>query len=61
MRCPKCGQDDQIDIRAAVWVRLCPDGTDIFAAENGDHEWNDDATAICQGCGHTATVGKFTA
>jgi hypothetical protein len=36
--CPQCKTGDQIDIQAAVWVRLCPDGTDVTAAENGDHD-----------------------
>jgi hypothetical protein len=59
MACPKCGDDDQIDICAHVWVRLCPDGTDITEAENGDHEWSDSSKAVCCACGHTANVRKF--
>jgi RecJ-like exonuclease len=56
--CPQCKTGDQIDIQAAVWVRLCPDGTDVTAAENGDHEWEDDDRALCAACGHEGTV-KF--
>jgi hypothetical protein len=37
MACPQCGDDDQIDIGATVYVRLCSDETDITAATNGDH------------------------
>jgi hypothetical protein len=33
MRCPKCGKDDEIDICADVWVRVCPEGTDVSAAK----------------------------
>jgi hypothetical protein len=60
MDCPACGDDAQIDIGATVYVRLCVDGTDIAAAENGNHEWNDDSTALCCGCGHAGTVRNFT-
>ena len=58
--CPKCGKDDEIDICAHVWVRLCPEGTDVSAARNGDHEWNDHNGAICQNCGHDGNVSDFT-
>ena len=50
--------DILLDIQAAVWVRLCPDGTDVTAAENGDHEWEDDDRALCAARGHEGTV-KF--
>ncbi|MFI5109732.1 MAG: hypothetical protein ACHP78_12900 [Terriglobales bacterium] len=43
LRCPECGKSDQLDIAATVWVRLCPDGTDVTAAECGDHEWDNTA------------------
>jgi hypothetical protein len=48
--CPGCGQGDGIDIAATVWVRLCPDGTDVTLAHNGDHEWDDDAPVYCNVC-----------
>jgi hypothetical protein len=57
---PRCGADDEIDIAATVWVRLCHDGTDIFEAHNGDHTWDDDSDAQCCACGHTGTVREFT-
>jgi len=59
--CPQCGQDDEIDIAATVWVRLRPDGTDIFEAEDGDHEWENGSSAKCCACGHCATVAEFGA
>ncbi len=61
MRCPKCRASDEIDIAATVWVRLCPDGTDVTQAENGDHEWTDGNRAACHSCGHEATVWDFDA
>lgn len=54
--CPGCGQDGEIDIAATVWVRLCPDGTDVTLARNGDHEWDNDAPAACSACGFHGRV-----
>jgi hypothetical protein len=59
LRCPECGQDDQLDIAATVWVRLCPDGTDVTAAECGDHEWDNTTPIKCCACDHSATVAAF--
>jgi hypothetical protein len=59
MTCPQCGDDDRIDIAATVYVRLGLDGTDVAETENGDHEWDDDSTAVCNACGHTGTVRSF--
>jgi hypothetical protein len=60
MACPKCGCDDSIDINANVWVRLCPDGTDVTLADNGDHEWDAHNNAVCGSCGHHGDVAEFT-
>jgi len=61
MRCPKCGTSDEIDIAATVWIRLCPDGTDVTQAAKGDHEWEHGSLAACDSCGHAATVRDFEA
>jgi hypothetical protein len=60
MKCPGCGGTDEIDVAATVWVRLCRDGTDIFEAHNGDHEWSDHSEAQCCACGQTGTVRDFS-
>ena len=60
MACPKCGCDDNIDINANVWVRLCPDGTDVTLADNGDHEWDAHNNAVCGSCDHHGDVAEFT-
>ena len=39
MRCPKCGNDDRLDIAATVWIRVCEDGTDADAAGDGCQEY----------------------
>ena len=48
--CPGCGRTDELDIAATVWVRLCPDGTDVTLAHNDDHEWDDDSLVFCTAC-----------
>ena len=58
--CPKCGSDDQIDVCANVWVRLCANGTDVFGSENGDQEWDDDSPCSCHVCDYYGPVGSFT-
>ena len=60
MQCPRCGSSNRIDVAATVFVRLCQDGTDVFAAANGDHEWTDTSAAHCGRCGHPGTVASFT-
>jgi len=60
MECPKCGESNRIDVAATVWVRLCRNGTDVFEAANGDHEWSDTSAAYCAGCGQHGTVSSFT-
>ncbi len=60
MKCQKCGASDEIDVAAKVWIRLCPDGTDVTAAASGDHEWDDDSNAVCVTCGHHGTVASFS-
>lgn len=59
LRCPNCRRSDEIDIAAAVWIRLCRDGTDASTAENGDHEWDNGSAAVCQSCRHSGTVRDF--
>ena len=59
VRCPKCGNADEIDVAASVWVRLCADGTDPFLAACGDHEWTGDSEACCTACGFRGTVRDF--
>jgi hypothetical protein len=49
MRCPKCGDEDHIDIHAAVWVRLTSDGTDADASACGDHVWCPKSMAALRG------------
>ncbi|MBN8896672.1 MAG: hypothetical protein J0H19_00270 [Rhodospirillales bacterium] len=61
MRCPQCGDENQLDIHASIWIRVCTNGTDADASNCGDHEFSPDSTACCQSCGHWASVAAFTA
>jgi hypothetical protein len=59
MKCPKCGNEDQIDIHAAMWVRLTSDGTDADTSVCGEHVWCRDSMAACRACDYNGTVKDF--
>ena len=59
MRCPKCNEDDEIDVAATVMVRLTSDGTDADESQDGSHEWGDESKASCASCGFGGTVKDF--
>ncbi len=57
--CPKCGNPDQIDVAATVWVRLTADGSDADASGNADHEYDNTSLAQCGACDFGGTLGDF--
>jgi Zn ribbon nucleic-acid-binding protein len=59
LRCPQCGNNDNLDINANIWVRLTDDGTDADLAACRDHEWDDASHIRCVSCGHSGKVGDF--
>jgi hypothetical protein len=59
LRCPKCGNTDEIDVSASVWTRLTDEGTDTDLAKDCGHEWGDDSSARCAACGHFGKVTGF--
>ncbi len=59
MRCPKCGDEDRIDIQASVWLRVCEDGTDADASRDGPHDFTPESPAVCSACGHWGSVKSF--
>jgi hypothetical protein len=60
VRCPKCGDETTIDIEAAVWVRVCSDGTDADASgDHGTHSFDADSPALCGLCGFHGIVREF--
>lgn len=59
MRCPKCLDDQRIDLRARVWVRLVEDGTDPDLAHNHDHNWDGDSICFCNNCNYLGAAVGF--
>ena len=59
MRCPKCGDEDRLDIQATVWIWVCEDGTDADASGDELHDYEPDSPAQCPACGHFGTVRLF--
>lgn len=48
--CPVCRRDDALDVQAAVWVRVTPNGA-TDESHNGIHEWDNDSLCTCVSCG----------
>ena len=48
--CPGCGNADQIDIQALVWVRVTEDGTDADHTHDGSHLWDTSSFYFCACC-----------
>lgn len=59
MKCPKCGDEDHIDVAATVFVRLTADGTDADISGCGDHEWEPQSRATCAACDYVGAVQDF--
>lgn len=59
LRCPRCGETDEINIHAKVWVRITEDGTDADLSVGTGHEWSDDSPALCSGCDYEGVVADF--
>ena len=59
MRCPKCGDEDRLDIQATIWIRVYEDGTDADAAGDGNHDYEPSSPALCGACGYWGTVRQF--
>jgi hypothetical protein len=59
MRCPKCGDEDKLDIQASTWLRVCDDGFDDDVPNCGGHEYQQMNPAICRACNHVGTLSEF--
>jgi len=62
LACPQCGSQEEIDIQALVWTRLCEDGTDPDAADRHHEsaaEWSDNSAAACAKCGWDGRVADL--
>jgi Zn ribbon nucleic-acid-binding protein len=64
MRCPSCKNQDEILVRARMWVSLNDDGTDPYADSTsmcGDVDYDNDADARCPECGHEGALREWCA
>lgn len=61
MRCPKCGQEDQINVAAKIWTSVIDNGTDDDLQDDHNVEYDEDSEAACPDpeCGFTGTWGDF--
>jgi len=60
-RCPACGSPDEIEICAAVMVRLTSDGAEIVERGEviGEQPWCSASAAGCAACGFEGTARDF--
>jgi hypothetical protein len=56
LKCPACGQAEELVIDARTLVRVSADGCD----PEGDVEWAPDSHCQCEDCDHMGTVADFT-
>ena len=62
MKCPKCGHDSKLLVRASSWVALTDDGTDPFddALDMvAPTEWDNDSEMECPECNFSGCVEDF--
>lgn len=62
MRCPKCGQEDEILVQGTSWLSLKDEGSDFYAASTkgiSDVEYHDDSLAACPECDYQGELGDF--
>jgi hypothetical protein len=53
--CPNCGGRSRFRIEARTMFTMTDNGED----DHADLEWGDEASAICEDCGHAGTVGSL--
>ena len=64
LRCPKCGQDEELLVWAEMCVSLTDAGTDPHADSTRNHggtEWNETSMTECPACGFSAMMAAFVA
>ena len=57
VRCPRCGNEDRLFIRASILAEVTDDGADI--ARDTDIDWSDASATRCPDCGETGTLAHF--
>jgi len=62
MRCPKCGDEDRLDIQVTLCTRACDDGVDDDeSGSGGAYDYHTMSPAICRACGHPGAIREFQA
>lgn len=58
LSCPRCGQDEKLNITTETTWRVTDDGTEHVV---GDIAWDDDSLCYCpaSGCGFCGQVSEF--
>jgi len=62
LRCPNCGNEDELLVRAEMWVSLTDDGTDPFAnstKHRGGVEYDENSDAACPECDYEGALKDF--
>ena len=59
LRCPKCGDQNRIDILAELWVHVAEDGTDARVSGHGGYEYTPKSLTSCRACGHSARLSTI--
>jgi hypothetical protein len=59
VRCPKCGQDEDLWVIGLAWFTVTEDGAEQAGKPDGDVEWGADAPARCPKCGFEGNWSEF--
>lgn len=60
MRCPKCDDENRIDIAVTLWLRVAEYGTHFDTSGNGAYDYTLKSLASCDRCLHGGTVTDFS-
>lgn len=56
LKCPTCGQADELTVVIKTLARITADGSE----PEGDHEWDDASYCRCPECATDGTIAEFT-
>ena len=63
--CPKCGQDDALDVQTRQWAQMtCKDADDgvewgDYESDDGPWDHDDDSPTLCPECGYEGKLREF--
>jgi hypothetical protein len=59
IRCPECGNTDQLDIEATISVRVTENGTDADLSGDGYWTYTPKSWTACGACGYGGELRQF--